>query len=307
MITLTPTASDLAPLEYLHTKDTILATKGYIQASDICCLGQCALNLPAFSDLLNPLDKFKNDFFNFTLFVPNGYTVAATLTKIDTGEAYEIIDSTYGDYAAIGTINLNPNVWGFVADWQKISALRGYGSYKFNFKVSNTLNKVKLDEDSPCFDLMPFDCVLADGTVRINANQKGAIEDGFDWTSLSGNNSVFGKYQIRTYGKLSNPSRTIIEDSVQSSRRENLQIQIGTFKNWDLRLDFLPSKVSDLIHEELMLANPIIVDDYNLKNFDDYKGIKLKVLSTDSSEKLNKEEFTVLKLEDYRKATIKRY
>ncbi len=310
-IRIDPISSTPAPLEFLHTKDTVLSIEGLILSAAGCCFCKCDLCLPILVDLADD-DPFKNDFSSFIISATTNATVTPTIIKLNqdgTETNIPVDDQTFGDLFDFGV--LRSDVWAFKLIWRQLAAVHGYGRFKFNLDVKKFSKKI-FNEDSVCFEITPWSCEAQHETVRIEVAQKGSIEDGFDFRGLidpTSNAEISWLQQIRTYGMLTRTGYTTETESIPDGSRRERQIQTRNFKNWNLKLNWIRGVTSDFIIDEMMLANPIKVSDFNAFNTLEYRDIELKYLSTEDPEKPERDqhEFFNIKLEDYRKAKIKRH
>ena len=320
MITYDPIFANSAIIQYFHTRDTILTERGFSSPLSACCFSACGLDLPAFANLSDTTNARENDFFNFTQSVPTGYSIIATLLDLKTGDEYVISDDTYGIFEDIGNVVDRPNVWGFVVEWHKVANALDFGKYQFRFQTRNSVGTFVGDELSACFHLDSFDCESAHKTVRISVAQSGSIGGRFDWRDIEGNlstsagikvtrNNKFGNYQIRLRGKLERTGEIAEADFISDTTRKSSLVQKLTFSSWTLKLNWVKFIISDVLLKEMFLANPIVVDDYNIDNVTTYNNIKLTHLSNDDIEKFDglKDEFFTINLEDHQKNNIKRY
>lgn len=311
-IKLTPSSNVPSPLTQVHTKDTINSIKGLVLSGSACIFGRCDICLPALADLVSD-NVYKNDFYTFILSTSTNSIVTGTLIKTNsdgTETSIVIVDNTYGDFYPLGT--LRSDVWGFKLKWKNVATLLGFGRYRFNITIENPFLRTVFNEDTPCFDLMPWSCENEHPTTRIEVAQKGYIEDGFDFRGLTFPPSlteISWQQQIRVYGELKRTGRTTETDGVEDNQRRDLQIQTRNFKNWDLRLDWMEGITSNFIIDEMCLASPIKVSSFNQFAVEDYRDVELKYLSSDDPEKItgDKHEFYIIKFEDYKKGTIKRH
>ena len=310
-IKLTPSVSNPAVIEYLHTKDQVTSIKGLLLSESLCCFCKCDVCLPAVADLSDN-NIYKNDFYSFILSTPTNSTVTGTLIKIapdGTETSFVIIDDTYGTFYSLGT--LRADVWAFKLDWRKVAITEGFGRYRFNITVENPFVREIFNEDTPCFELQPWSCETEHSTVRMETSQRGYIEDGFDFRGLSippSTTEIAWPQQIRLYGEL---SRTIATDtdSVEDNQRQSRQIQTRNFRNWNLRLDWIPGKVSSFLIDEMLLSNPIKISDFNQFSVERYRDIETKYLDVEDPQKPDRDvyEFFNIKFEDYKKGKIKRH
>lgn len=312
-IRLDPTFSALASTEVILTRDIVLSHRGYSLTPKACCFGYGGLPTPVFANLSDFANTRENDKFNFTLSVPAGYTVEANITSLKDNQVYPITNSTYGDYAAIGSLTNRPDIWGFVLNFFFLANNHGFGQYVVSISIKNSVGTVVNEYESPCFYLKPYECHSANKTVKIMVNQSGSIEGGFDWIGIEGNGltpeSVFGRYEVRTYGKLSLVVPETTSELIPDTHRRNQLIQRGIIKNYELELRRVSGILSNAIMYEYMLGNPVIVSDYNLDNtevFDNVEVEYLEVLEVDKKHG-NKQSNVKISLQEYRKDNIKRY
>jgi len=313
-IKLTPSVSTPAVIEYLHTKDQVQSVNGLILSTSLCCYCKCDVCLPALADLSDS-DVYKNDFYPFILSSPLGTTVTGTLIKIDPNGVETnivIVDNTYGTFYDSGYFD-RAEVWGFVLDWRKVATVSGFGRYRFNITIKNSSSTVIYNEDSPCFELQPWSCETEHSTVRLETTQQGYIHGGFDFRGLTPSGSgqsrpLLWRQQIRLYGELSRKFTTET-DSIANNKYESRQIQTRIYKNWSLRLDWVPGKVTKFLTEEMLLSNPIKVSGFNQFSPEIWRDVQLKYLETGDPDKgeYNVYEFYTIEFEDFKKDKIKRH
>lgn len=307
MIVIEPGAPTSATQLMYSVKSQAKAVEGIVFSSvSTCCFGKMPACLPVFANTDDLTNKFENDFFNFTLKAPSGFTIEAKLIRVRDGSEYDINDSTYGDYAAAGSLD-DPNIWGFRLQFNKVAPLLGYGQFRVEIKVFNNIAKGSQDVISPCFNLRPYSCEDAHKTVRIDAEQFGYIENGFDWSQIE--NTVFNEYQVRTYGLLTKGQRVEESEVIVDNQNNSRQITSGTFANWTLDLNWIGGFISDVILDEMVLAGKVLVSDYNLDSLDEYRNIPLRFLNSDEPDKQRGAKFQriTLNFEDYTKGKIKRH
>lgn len=300
MIKLTPTASLVGVQNYLHTVRTVQAIEKNI-TTNICDAGlYCDMPIPAFAYLSDSSDTRANDFRTFILRPPTGSTVTATIINLKTGTEYTA-SNTYGSLFPTGS--LAPNIWAFKLDWYKVADVVGFGKYKVNISIENGSGDVLFDKDSPCFDLKPYSCSAAFGTVRIETKQTGYIESGFDYSSIPAGWSQ----QLRWYGKLKKTTPTTTADRIIDNNKNLLEVQTQVIDNYDLNLYFIHRDVSKDFLKDQLLSSPIKVQDYNeQKNNGSYRDVLLSYV--DVPERTgNNVEFLTIKLVEYKQNTVKRY
>jgi len=164
---------------------------------------------------------------------------------------------------------------------------------------------------------MPYTCDAAHGTVRIETYNSGYIEGGFDYRNLSyggvPGTHEYGKpkgwgQQIRWYGRLTNTNIPVQIDNLSDNYRNLLQVQTMLSNEWNLRLDFIQSDISDQMIYDNLLADYILLSDYNANNVKDYKNLKVSLLNVENPESfLNKSQNFNIKFVDYKQNLLKRF
>lgn len=315
MITIAPTGSNLRTQRYLHTLSTVQATKSLNSLTDDCCWCSCVSEIPVFAYLTDVSDNEKNDWSSFIWKLPSNATAVLTLTNLDTETDYVINSTTYGEFYAVDA--LKNNVLGVIIEWHKVANVIGFGNYQLNLTVTSAALTEILNKDYPRYRLMPYTCDNAHGTVRIETYNTGYIEGGFDYRNLDfgyapgtvpyGVLPGWGQ-QIRFYGKLENTAIPVQIDNIFDNKRNLNQVQTQIHNEWNLRLQFINSDVSDQIIYDNLLADYVLVSDYNANNVKDYKNIKVSLLSVETPQPfLNKTSLFNIKFVDYTQNLLKRH
>jgi len=294
-IIIVPTPS-LQSREYLHVTKKVNCSNTTTSESEECffSLFNCDTPMIQFIDLLDPSDKFKNDFFSFIRQLQVGQTIEVELIDAVTDIVLaNIIDNTYGDLTAIGGYPKRLLVWSFVVSWQKVQALEGFGKYKFNFIIKNSAGNIISEKESICFSLQPFDCDEAHGTVRIETLQTGFIQNGFDYRDITTTKTFtaggFGhvvtvegwSQQIRWYGRFFPDLPDEEDDFIQDSERIERQIQQKVTNKYKLNLRKLRSNIGVTLTNDNFLADQILISDYNLESYEFYRNREVRKISTD--------------------------
>jgi hypothetical protein len=218
------------------------------------------------------------------------------------GTEHIITDNTYGDYYNTGT--LKSGVWGFKLDWNKVANALGFGTYSFNIVIDNAFSRGDFNETF-CYQLMPFGCDTADGTVRITSEKNGYIENGFDYRNLSVGDWVD---QIRLYGSFKFDEYTTTIDNIKLSDRSLQQIQTEIVDNFVLTLKGINSTVTKSFIKDSLLANRTYIDDYNRDNVNTYKKQYVSLLSIEKpiQAEINGTIMHTIKLTELTQSTLKR-
>jgi len=299
----------------LHTRNQVLATESLNSLGTDCCFCSCTTEIPAFAYLTDTSDKEKNDYFSWIWKLPSNATAVLTLTNLDTETDYVITDDTYGKFYDIDA--LKNNVLGLVIEWWRVADGIGFGNYQLNLEVTNAALNVILDKDYPPFRLMPYNCENVHGTVRIETYNTGYIEGGFDYRNLDFGYPPGSKpygvlpgwgQQIRYYGRLDKVDIPTEIDNIFDNQRNLNQVQTLIYDQWNLRLEFINSDISDQIIYDNLLADYVLLCDYNANNVADYKNIKVGLLNIETPQPfLNKTSLFNVKFVDYTQNKLKRY
>lgn len=318
-IRISPTSTSLNTSGYLHGKDVIGTIRSGSITPDFCSKdipGTCLSNIPAFAYLSDQYDRYRNDSRSFIYVVPTGGTLTAKLIDNTTGTEYAINSSTYGTYFSTGT--LKSNVWGFILRWYNVANTLGYGVYKVNIVITNSTGTELTNYTTPCFDLKPYRCDDVHGTVKISTWQSGYLQDGFDYRGILWTDRV-GQFvykargswpqELRWYGRVTETAPTYVNDTIQDSNRNEIQVQSQLVKNYTLRLDHIYECLTQPFLTDSFLSGEIYISDYNTNAVSLYNQVRVNPL--DITERTNfpmtRNEYFSIDLEQFRKATLKRH
>ena len=179
-------------------------------------------------------------------------------------------DSTYCDYYNFGSAFLiNPNYKGIVIDWDKVQQSFGYGMYYVKTVVVSL--GTTYEYDSHNFEVVEYNPLRADRSVRLEWYQSGVIMSGFDYSGI-------GWYQsLRIDGFFGKKTPELNIDNYQDKDRRVKQIQTKIINSYTLTTHLLPSYIGDLLNEDSILANDIYITDYNLLNSKLYRRFNVYV------------------------------
>lgn len=312
---LTPLTPTLNTEEYFSTKKQVTAIVNNVVIGSACCFlyPNCDWTLPAIADLTDT-DAYKNDKVDFIIKIATNSTIVGTLIKIapDGTETDTIItNNDFGRFYALDV--LKDDVWGFFLDWRLVASGLGFGKYKFNITVENSSANETFNEDSVCWQLVPYSCDNTHRTIRIETNQRGYFEGGFDYTGLSipGGlrfNAPWAQ-QIRLWGRFVREGRDLIVDNLVIKGRGQEMIQTKTFKRYKLELDTIPTKVSNHLIDDMLLAPDVRISDYNTNNIELYsrERVSLFELPDPKQETQNINEFYEIKFVEWKQDNVHRF
>lgn len=196
-------------------------------------------------------------------------TIVFSLLK--NGVQQAVLNSgTYGTYYDFGSaLLINPLYKGFLIDWDLVQQSFGYGTYTVR-TVLTSLGTAYTYDSHP-FEVVEYNARRADGTIRLEWYQSGAIESGFDYTGI-------GWYQsLRIDGKFGNKTPELQIDNYQDTNRNVKQIRSKIDNTYTLSTHLLPSYIFDVINEDAILANDMYIVDYNLLNQHLYRRMNVYV------------------------------
>lgn len=239
--------------------------------NDICyCDWECEYKGLVFG---HPDGKgYKNDAsdFLFKKFLVTD-TVVITLEKSGTVIA-TITDDTYGLYYP--SFTNDPLTVGFLLQFQKVLAIEGTGVYQL--KAILTIAGTDFNFSSQKYRLLSYDDILANKTVRIESFQTGnIIRSVFDY-SLLVEDLPNGWYQsVRIPGFFGDKTPSLEVDNYIDQEYEKQQIQTKVVNTWTLETGLIPNVLVERITQDNVLANKILITDYNFLNVTIYRQINL--------------------------------
>jgi hypothetical protein len=245
------------------------------EVNEICyCKLECEYKEKVFASISN--DYWKNDknTFIFRRLISTD-TVTINLYKGNVLIA-TIVDNTFGEFIngyPSGTPDQQLYVV-FTIYWQNVFNTFGGGQYQISTDL-NILGNTST-ELSTVFNLQGYSDQNANGTVRIETIQNGnIIGSPFDFTGLN----VYQSYRLG--GKLTEITPTLEDDSYLDFDYIKNQIQTKLIPKWLLKTKRIPRVVSILLSRDTILANEILITDYNIFNEAIFRRVSLYPESID--------------------------
>lgn len=218
-----------------------------------CVYEECAFALPGGNAFQN--DKSE---FIFTRVEATTDTIEFELWKNGV-KIEDLTDNTFGEFFDFGDFDSQPDHKAFRIHWLNVLMAHDSGQYQLR---ANTFIAGNVDVFvSRFFRLTKFDLKAADGTVRIETIQNGSINGGpseFDYSGMNWDS------MIRIKGKLSGRIPVKESDFYMNSQREKIQVQDKIITSYNLQTRLLPKVVQDIVIYSNMLANSIVITDYNI-------------------------------------------
>lgn len=189
---------------------------------------------------------------------------------------------------------------GFLLDWKLIQSAHGNGNYNLQADL-NIIGAVS-QYTSRQFTLATFSDVSAHKTVRIETTQNGnIIGSQFDFTDLNWYGSV------RMPGVFGNPTPVYETDSYVTERRVKRQIQDRMVREWELNTKFIGYEVAEVFLYNKLLANEILITDYNILAESVWRRIPVRPSEVDKPKVSGKpESYYNVKFVDEKDKYIKR-
>lgn len=237
--------------------------------NDAYCLCDCEYEELVFSETGAIVSEYKNDKTDL-IFIKaiSSDTITIKMYK-DTDDPKTISDNTYGTYYS--TFTAQPLYVGFVADWNKIYNSLGAGLYYF--EITKTIMGVETTVYTPDYRLRPYTDLGANGTVRIETYNSGSIlNSDFDYDGLL----TGGWYQsMRINGKLLAKVPKLQVDNYIDQNYNVIQRQDRISNEWELITGLLPANISNKLLYDMLLADRILVSDYNIYSEENIKQLEL--------------------------------
>lgn len=223
----------------------------------ICDYVQCEYVEKVFAEIGGEYWKNDKNEFLFKRIVPVD-TVDIELYK-DGVKIADLNNNTYGTFFngfASGSSEQQLYV-GYLLDWELVATLNGFGYYQVKTQL-NILGNVS-EVESRTFNLMGYSDQAAHETVRIESTQNGnIIGNTFDFTGLNWYQS------FRVPAVFGNPTPTTEQVNYKTQNRNFRQIKSTNSREWTLKTKKLSWEVADKLIYNKMLANEILITDYNI-------------------------------------------
>ena len=175
-------------------------------------------------------------------------------------------DNDYGVFYDFGSL-ANPNLKGYLLHWSSVYFAHGYGMYQVVATVTSLGSTFTLESD--IFECLIYTNERADGTVRIETTQNGYIMSGIDYTGVN------WYQQYRISGWIEKQTPEFITDNILNSKREKTQVQDQVVNSYILETELLPSSILNAIIYDGLLANKILLTDYNFCYYEQYRKLEV--------------------------------
>lgn len=197
------------------------------------------------------------------------------LINKNTGVETVLNDDTYGTFYDTGDLSQELKA-GYIIDWELVGTLLGNGTYFISITLTDFGNPIT--SESHLYKCAPYSDKLADGTVKIVTTNEGIIEGGEDYDGITWSRAV------RFDGFFGSPSFSLETSDYEDNDRNWNQNQDRINITYNLSTDLLPSGVSNQLILNDILANRILIYDYNLLNTELFDGLEVRPESIEEPE-----------------------
>jgi len=199
-------------------------------------------------------------------------TITLKLKK-DGTQVATITDSTYGAYYDFGTwsdFQGQENYKVYVIDWDLVFNAFGNGVYILDADYVVLGNSFTISSQQ--FKLQEYNDYRANGTVSFEWTQNGRIRNSeYNYSNMN------IKQYIRLDGKFGTWEPSLEKDEIIYSNYERKQVQDEIVNSYSFESRLVDSYISNLLVNDMMLADDIKVTDFNLYNHrKDYINFKLR-------------------------------
>lgn len=199
-------------------------------------------------------------------------TITLKLKK-DGVQVATITDNTYGTYYDFGTWTAHTgqeHYKVFIIDWDLVYTGLGEGVYEID--ADHVIIGDSYTETSQQFRLHQYSDYRADGTTVFQWTQNGRIR-GAEYNYQDMNITQY----IRVDGRFASWNPSLEKDEVIYSNYERIQVQDEIINSYEFESRLVDSVISKLLINDMMLADEIIVSDFNIFNHrQDYVGLRLR-------------------------------
>jgi len=247
---------------------TVVSLGNEVNTNDFIYDGECCYTEEVFA--LPGGQWWKNDKSSFLLKkLLNTDTIVFKLFK-DGVELTTLSTATLGEYYDFELYT------GYVLYWENVYSIYGPGSYQV--KAELNLAGIAAGWESQIFCLTSYSDEKADKTIRIETYQTGSIiRSGYNYDELELSSGWYQSFRIK--GMFGSKTPTIENDYLMSSlrsSREAIQIQSSIIYEYQLQTGLIPYSVGKVLIEDSLLANRILITDYNLYNSQIFRRAEVK-------------------------------
>jgi len=188
-------------------------------------------------------------------------------------------DNTYGTYIPFNTYPLQPSITGFIVKWRNVLSAFGEGIYRI--RITGVGAKVNECGVSVPFCLKEYSCTNAMNTVKFEITlTSGLIGHHSNPAVLVNLCNITYTDSIRFEGFFGYEKADYERKNVEYNNGIIYKVRDEVIKKYDLQTGRLPKWLHDRFSAYALMADTILVSDYNYNN-PDY-GLKRKGVICDS-------------------------
>ena len=258
----------------LIANNPISITPTVITAKQLDCCDDLRWNVLADATTSDPI---KNDKNSFLWWFDKSVINAAVTYLVKDGVDYLLMgNSNYGvphDYTFY-TNPSNQNLIGYEIDWNKVINTLGEGMYQIKC-VATTIFGATITQLSDTYCLAQYTESRAENTVRVEYYNTGILGDKND-EKIKDFGTLSWYNQHRFDGSFIFKSSEIKEDDIIYSNGQRKYVELDQEPEYTLELKPIPAFKHDVLRMEIIMADSILITDYNSKNFETYYKKKVK-------------------------------
>lgn len=220
-------------------------------------------------------DEFKNDRSGFLwAFADIISTAVMSLHKCIDGaweEQEALNDDDFGTFYELSFfVNDDGEKYiGYQLNWQDVLIEYGEGLYKVVVDYTLSIGG-EGSQETPEYKLQAYTAAIANGTVKVEYYQNGAIGDYADDTKRFDFGTLNWYNSYRLPGFFGFPKSTYTKDYVEYENGQRLWVQDEAEPEYTLKLKPVSAFIHSKLRVDVLQADQIYITDYNSKNADTF-------------------------------------
>lgn len=250
----------------------------------------CCYEELAFADPNDPQNGYKND-KTALLFYLSLPTDSVTIKLFKDCQEVATLDNsnTYGTFFGLNYWGDSTRV-GYLVDW--LLVYNAFGSGLYHFEADRLIINQNSQLTTHTYRLDVFDEYKADGTVKMVTFTKGYIEGGVNY----GGYNINWRQEVRFNGHFGKSKPILETDNYQTTNRTVTQIKDQIVTDYTLSIEPIPINIFKPLIYDKLLANEILISDYNLFNpekFDNKGVVPTEIVDSQEYVRSANKSFTV--------------
>jgi|GEM_PF-5982857 len=223
---------------------------------------------------LTDTDVYFNDSNTFMISFPAWYSLAYTTTitlqeLVGTvwTDVIDLNDNTYGTYIPYNTYADQPQYMGYIISWRNVLNLHGEGIYRIQFTIVG--GHIDACAASEPFCLEEYSCERAANTVKFEITlTNGTVGHATNPAILYDICGLTYTDSIRFEGFFGYERADFERKNVEYNNGIIYKIRDEVVKKFDLQTNRLPKWLHDTFKAYALMADTLLVSDYNYNNPD---------------------------------------